>query len=101
MCLSSARGFAASGCSGSWPSLATHPAPLVPATIRGLAGTAFAVREPMDLDWIHAGVAVALLVIGAAMVPAPQRAAVASNIESPGRFDRGLGLSGDGRVAYG
>jgi hypothetical protein len=67
--LSLAGGFAAI-----WPlGLAalprtTHPWPLVPATVLGLVGLAFAARQPMALDWIQAGVALFLVVAGAAMV---------------------------------
>ena len=45
-----------------------HPWPLIPATILGLIGTAFAASQPMALDWIQAGVALLLLVGGGAMV---------------------------------
>ena len=45
------------------PSLAPHPA-----TVLGLIGLAFAARQPMALDWIQAGVALFLVVAGAAMV---------------------------------
>jgi hypothetical protein len=67
--LSVAAGFAAI-----WPlGLAalprtTHPWPLIPATILGLIGLAFASQQPMALDWVQAGVALFLLVAGAAMV---------------------------------
>jgi hypothetical protein len=45
-----------------------HPWPLVPASILGLIGTAFAAGQPGALDWIQAGVAIFLVVAGAAMV---------------------------------
>lgn len=67
--LSLAGGFAAI-----WPlGLAalprtTHPWPLVPATILGLIGLAFAAGLPGALDWIQAGVAIVLVLAGAAMV---------------------------------
>jgi hypothetical protein len=67
--LSVAGGFAAI-----WPlGLAalprtTHPWPLIPATILGLIGLAFASQQPMALGWVQAGVALFLLVAGAAMV---------------------------------
>jgi hypothetical protein len=67
--LSLAGGFAAI-----WPlGLAalprtTHPWPLIPATILGLIGVAFAAQQPMAFDWIRAGVALFLVVAGAAMV---------------------------------
>lgn len=46
----------------------THPWPLVPATILGLIGLAFAAGLPGALDWIQAGVAIVLVLAGAAMV---------------------------------
>jgi hypothetical protein len=46
----------------------THPWPLVPATILGLIGTAFAAGQPGALDWIQAGVALVLVVAGAGLV---------------------------------
>ena len=45
-----------------------HPWPLVPATILGLLGIAFATRNLVVIDWIQAGVAILLVVAGAAMV---------------------------------
>ena len=45
-----------------------HPWPLIPATLLGLMGLAFAARQPMAIDWIQAGVALVLVVAGAAMV---------------------------------
>jgi hypothetical protein len=42
----------------------THPWPLIPATILGLIGTAFAAGQPGALDWIQAGVAIVLVVAG-------------------------------------
>lgn len=45
-----------------------HPWPLIPATILGLLGIAFATREMVLVDWIRAGVALLLVVAGAAMV---------------------------------
>jgi hypothetical protein len=67
--LSLAGGFAAI-----WPlgllavPRTTHPWPLVPATILGLIGLAFAAGQPGALEWIQAGVAIVLVVAGAAMV---------------------------------
>ena len=46
----------------------THPWPLVPALILGLLGSAFAARQPGAIEWIQAGVALALVVGGIAMV---------------------------------
>jgi hypothetical protein len=46
----------------------THPWPLIPALILGLLGAAFAAREPGAITWIQAGVALALVVAGTAMV---------------------------------
>jgi hypothetical protein len=46
----------------------THPWPLVPATILGLIGIAFAAGQPAALDWIQAGVAIVLVVAGGALV---------------------------------
>jgi hypothetical protein len=46
----------------------THPWPLVPALILALLGTAFAARQPGAIDWIQAGVALALVVGGTVMV---------------------------------
>ena len=46
----------------------THPWPLIPATILGLVGLAFAAQQPMALNWIQAGVALFLVVAGTAMV---------------------------------
>jgi hypothetical protein len=45
-----------------------HPWPLVPATILGLLGIAFATRNLVVIDWIQAGVALLLVIAGAAMV---------------------------------
>ena len=45
-----------------------HPWPLIPATILGLIGVAFAARQPLAIDWIQAGIALFLIVAGAAMV---------------------------------
>ncbi|MFL5682156.1 MAG: hypothetical protein ACJ77O_03340 [Chloroflexota bacterium] len=46
----------------------THPWPLVPALVLGLLGSAFAFRQPGAIDWIQAGVALALVTAGTAMV---------------------------------
>jgi len=46
----------------------THPWPLVPALVLGLLGTAFAARQPGAIEWIQAGVALALVAGGAALV---------------------------------
>jgi hypothetical protein len=67
--LSLAGGFAAI-----WPlgflalPRTTHPWPLVPATILGLIGLAFATQQPDALQWIQAGVALFLVVAGTALV---------------------------------
>jgi hypothetical protein len=67
--LSMAGGFAAI-----WPlGLAAlprtvHPWPLVPATILGLIGVAFALKQPMAIEWIQVGVALVLVVAGTASV---------------------------------
>jgi hypothetical protein len=45
-----------------------HPWPLVPALVLGLLGTAFAARQPGAIEWIQAGVALALVVAGTALV---------------------------------
>jgi hypothetical protein len=41
-----------------------HPWPLVPATVLGLLGFAFAARQPGAIDWIQAGIALTLVVAG-------------------------------------
>jgi len=46
----------------------SHPWPLVPALVLTLIGTAFAAHQPMAIDWIQAGVAVALVAGGTAML---------------------------------
>ena len=46
----------------------THPWPIAPATILGLIGIAFAAGQPAALNWIQAGVAIALVVGGIAVV---------------------------------
>jgi hypothetical protein len=67
--LSLAGGFAAI-----WPlgflalPRTTHPWPLVPATILGLIGLAFATQQPGAIQWIQAGVALFLVAAGAALV---------------------------------
>ena len=67
--LSLAGGFAAI-----WPlgllalPRTTHPWPLVPATILGLIGLAFAAQQPNAIQWIQAGVAIFLVAAGASLV---------------------------------
>ena len=46
----------------------THPWPLVPALVLGLLGTAFAARQPGAIEWVQAGVALALVAGGAALI---------------------------------
>jgi hypothetical protein len=46
----------------------THPWPLVPATILGIMGLAVVTRTPGAIDWLTAGIAVALITGGIAMV---------------------------------
>ena len=41
-----------------------HPWPLVPALILGILGSAFAARQPGAIEWIQAGVALALVLGG-------------------------------------
>ena len=104
--LSMAGGFAAI-----WPlGLAalprtTHPWPLVPATVLGLIGLAFAARQPMALDWIQAGVALFLVVAGppwsCAATP-DNRPNTTTHNETPGHptggfVIRGLGGAADAR----
>ncbi|MFL5778478.1 MAG: hypothetical protein ACJ761_06005 [Chloroflexota bacterium] len=45
-----------------------HPWPLVPATILGLLGTAFAAGQPGAIEWIQIGVAVAIILAGTGLV---------------------------------
>ena len=46
----------------------THPWPLVPATVLGIMGLAVVTRTPGAVDWLTAGIAVALITGGLAMV---------------------------------
>jgi hypothetical protein len=46
----------------------THPWPLVPATVLGVMGLAVVTRNPAALDWLMAGIALALIAGGLAMV---------------------------------
>ena len=46
----------------------THPWPLVPATILGIMGLAVVTRTPGAIDWLTAGIAVALITGGIALV---------------------------------
>ena len=45
-----------------------HPWPLVPALILGLLGSAFAARQPGVIEWIQAGIALALVLGGTALI---------------------------------
>ena len=46
----------------------THPWPLVPATVLGIMGLAVLTKTPGAVDWLTAGIAIALITGGLAMV---------------------------------
>jgi hypothetical protein len=47
---------------------ATHPWPLVPATVLGIMGLAVLTKTPSAVDWLTAGIALALVAGGTALV---------------------------------
>jgi hypothetical protein len=46
----------------------THPWPLIPATVLGIMGLAILTQNPAALDWLKAGIALALITGGIVMV---------------------------------
>jgi len=57
----------------------THPWPLVPATVLGIMGLAILTQTPAAVDWLKAGIAVALLTGGVAMVVRHRPGATTAN----------------------
>ena len=53
----------------------THPWPLVPATVLGIMGLAVLTKTPGAIDWLTAGIAVALITGGLGMVVRHRRGA--------------------------
>ena len=56
----------------------THPWPLVPAAVLGIMGLAVLTRNPGAVDWLTAGIAVALITGGLAMVVRHRRGGAAA-----------------------
>ena len=56
----------------------THPWPLVPATVLGIMGLAVLTRTPGVIDWLTAGIAVALITGGVVLVARHRRGETAA-----------------------
>ncbi len=56
----------------------THPWPLVPATVLGIMGLAVVTRTPAAVDWLTAGIALALITGGVVMVARHRRGSSAA-----------------------
>jgi hypothetical protein len=56
----------------------THPWPLVPATVLVIMGLAIVTRTPGAVDWLTAGIAIALITGGIVLVARARRGATAA-----------------------